>query len=90
YIDPAKKIRAGGPRAMESDISRLGRVRVEGLRESQALIVVSHRKEEVPGCVREWICLPEPGTGEPPRVGRLEGPVTLGKERWGTIWGMNV
>ncbi|KAF1817135.1 ABC transporter domain-containing protein [Eremomyces bilateralis CBS 781.70] len=72
----------------ESDLARLGRVTVEGLGAEQGLIVVSHRKEEVPGCVREWMCLREVGEG-PPRVGRLKGPLEMGpKKWWDEIWGV--
>jgi ABC-type molybdenum transport system ATPase subunit/photorepair protein PhrA len=62
-----------------------GEVVVPGLQDHQALLCVSHSKQEVPGCVREWICLPEPGTG-PPRFGRFEGPVELDGGRWAEIW----
>jgi ABC-type molybdenum transport system ATPase subunit/photorepair protein PhrA len=79
-------LRSHGPRPMESDISRLGRTKVQGLTKEQALIIVSHKKEEVPGCVREWICLPEAGGGEPPRTGQLNGPLELGVNGWREIW----
>lgn len=58
-----------------------------GLTEEQALLVISHAKEDVPGCVREWICLPDPGEGRAPRMGALEGPLELNPEGWGQIWG---
>jgi ABC-type molybdenum transport system ATPase subunit/photorepair protein PhrA len=86
-LRPDKKIRQKGPRPYESDISRLGRVRIHGLTKEQALIVVSHKKEEVPGCVRDWICLPEAGTGTPPRTGHLSTPLELGVNGWREIWG---
>lgn len=60
---------------------------VPGLQDHQALLCISHSRLEVPGCVREWICLPEAGSGLPPRVGRLEGPVEMERRRWGEIWG---
>jgi ABC-type molybdenum transport system ATPase subunit/photorepair protein PhrA len=59
---------------------------VPGLQDHQALLCVSHSKQEVPGCIREWICLPEPVTG-PPRFGMFEGPVELDGRRWTEIWG---
>ncbi|XP_014562752.1 hypothetical protein COCVIDRAFT_83963 [Bipolaris victoriae FI3] len=59
---------------------------VKGLQEHQALLCVSHSKMEVPGCVREWVCLPEPGTG-PPRFGRFDGPIELDEGRWKEVWG---
>jgi ABC-type molybdenum transport system ATPase subunit/photorepair protein PhrA len=80
-------LRSDGPKPMRSDMKRLGRVKVGGLTKNQALIVVSHKKEEVPGCVREWLTLPEAGTGLPPRTGRLPGPLELSWSGWRTIWG---
>lgn len=80
-------IGAGGPVPEESDLSKLGRVNCEGLRDDQALLVVSHNPSEVPGCVSEWICLPESGQG-PPRFGKLDGPLSIGEGRWEQIWGV--
>ncbi|PNS18825.1 hypothetical protein CAC42_5364 [Sphaceloma murrayae] len=64
---------------------------VPGLSEKQALIVIAHDKGDMPGCIREWICLPEPaGEGEeqkPPRSGELKGPLELNPETWNEIWG---
>ncbi|GAB7362215.1 hypothetical protein MBLNU230_g2240t1 [Neophaeotheca triangularis] len=59
----------------------------EGLSPQQALLVISHAKEDVPGCVREWICLPEPGEGRRPRTGTLRGPLELNPSAWNEIWG---
>lgn len=78
---------ASGYTIAESDISKLGRIRVKGLQDHQALLVVSHNPAEVPGCVKEWICLPEAGQGSP-RFGRLQGPVSMGRGRWEEIWGV--
>lgn len=60
---------------------------MQGLSEEQALLVISHAKEDVPGCVREWICLPEPGEQKGPRMGELNGPLELNPGGWGQIWG---
>jgi ABC-type molybdenum transport system ATPase subunit/photorepair protein PhrA len=62
-----------------------GEVVVPGLQEHQALLCVSHSRQEIPGCVRDWICLPEPGTGAP-RFGKWDGPVELDGKRWDEIW----
>jgi ABC-type molybdenum transport system ATPase subunit/photorepair protein PhrA len=70
---------------VESEIAKRGEVVVPGLLEHQALLCVSHSEQEVPGCVREWICLPEPGTGAP-RFGRWNGPLEMRKSRWDEIW----
>ena len=76
------------PRIEESDISRAGLVKVSGLTDQQALLCVSHVREEIPGSIREWICLPEANTREPARFGRLDGPIEGDYRRWNEIWGM--
>ena len=58
---------------------------VPGLQEHQALLCVSHSRQEVPGCVREWVCLAEQGMGQP-RFGRWDGPLELAGRRWNEIW----
>nr|OQO18380.1 hypothetical protein B0A51_13180 [Rachicladosporium sp. CCFEE 5018] len=73
--------------AQESMLSKLGKVTMTGLTDRQALLVVSHAKEDVPGCVREWICLPEAGEGREPRTGTLAGPLQLNPKGWDEIWG---
>ena len=45
-------------------------IHLKGLQPYQTLIAVSHEAEDVPVSVRDWICLPRPGTG-PPRFGRF-------------------
>lgn len=67
--------------------SGVSEVRVKGLTDEQALICIAHVKEEVPPCVREWMCLPEANTGLPARFGRLEGPLAEEERRWEEIWG---
>jgi len=58
----------------------------EGLSKDQALICVSHVKEEVPGVVRDWMSLPEASSGKAVLFGRLEGPLEGNGEAWGEIW----
>ena len=70
-----------GHRPVETDKD----VVVPGLQDDQALLCISHSRQEVPGCIRDWICLPEPGTG-PPRFGKFDGPVEMSKDRWNEIW----
>ncbi len=60
----------------------------EGLGKDQALICVSHVKEEVPGVVRQWMSLPEAGTGNAARFGRFPGPLEGYKRGWDEIWGV--
>ncbi|KAK5658206.1 hypothetical protein OQA88_2181 [Cercophora sp. LCS_1] len=64
-----------------------GNANVTGLKDHQVLICISHVKEEVPDCVREWLCLPEANTGQAARFGRLDGPLRTDSKRWGDIWG---
>lgn len=59
---------------------------INGLTEDQALICVSHVKEEVPGLIRQWICLPEAGGGLAPRFGRLQGSLEGCENGWDEIW----
>lgn len=74
-----------GPQPRKSKKLEGGDVVVPGLQDHQALLCVSHSKQEVPGCIRQWICLPEPGTG-PPIFGKFDGPVELDNKRWDEIW----
>lgn len=60
-----------------------------GLSERQALICVSHVKEEVPNMVRDWVCLPEANEGQPARFGRLRRPLSDDTQQWNKIWGMS-
>ncbi|TVY13436.1 putative ABC transporter ATP-binding protein [Lachnellula arida] len=49
-------------RVSNSIASLAGNVKVGGLTKDQALICISHVREEIPGSIREWICLPEANT----------------------------
>jgi ABC-type molybdenum transport system ATPase subunit/photorepair protein PhrA len=66
--------------------------RLTGLSDKQALVVVSHVREEVPGIVNEWLRLP----GEEEVIEQRRG-VEMGRcgdgsirtvEGWSTVWGM--
>ncbi|KAL9043495.1 MAG: hypothetical protein Q9214_003323, partial [Letrouitia sp. 1 TL-2023] len=72
---------------VDADSEVQGEFPMTGLTEHQALICVSHVKEEVPGVVRDWMCLPEANTGMPARFGRLDGPLQGVKGGWEQIWG---
>ncbi|KHN98086.1 ABC transporter domain containing protein [Metarhizium album ARSEF 1941] len=76
-----------GDEIVRSEVGRRGDVVLEGLTDQQALICIAHIKEEVPDCVREWMCLPEANTGHRARFGRLDGPLRDGERRWFDIWG---
>lgn len=83
-----------GALAVESVQARLGgeKMAFQGLEDRQALVVIAHEKGDVPGCVREWICLPQgEEKGVEPRVGVLGGPLELRPDAWeAEIWGANV
>ena len=64
----------------------LGNNVFEGLSDYQALICVSHVKEEVPGLVRDWISLPEASSRRPARFGRFNGPLEADTSAWDEIW----
>ncbi|KAK2590472.1 hypothetical protein QQS21_011845 [Conoideocrella luteorostrata] len=84
----SKTFQGGGGPAVASEQSKRGDdVLVRGLSDQQALICIAHIKEEVPDCVREWMCLPEANTGKPARFGRLDGPLGRDVRRWEEIWG---
>ena len=57
-----------------------------GLSKDQAMLCVSHIKEEVPGLVRDWISLPEATSGQAARFGRLQGPLEGNEQAWKDIW----
>lgn len=59
-----------------------------GLTKGQALICVSHLKEEVPGVIRQWICLPDAAIGGAARFGTLKGPLEGDGNGWSQIWGL--
>lgn len=71
---------------VDSEQAKAGNVKVTGLSDQQALICISHIKEEVPDAVREWVCLPEANLGTPARFGRLDGPLRTNRKRWDEIW----
>ena len=67
----------------------------QGLSKEQALICISHVREEVPAAVTNWMCLPEAGSTSAVRFGRLpERPWTiygdedLAEQQWYKIWGV--
>lgn len=75
-------------KAVTSKQDSLSGVEISGLDENQALICVSHVKEEVPDVVKDWMCLPEAGEGKPARFGRLSSPLQHDETTWKEIWEM--
>ena len=84
--DGESKILRGGE-VVESEQAKSRHVVIVGLTDRQALVCIAHVKEEVPDCVREWMCLPEANSGEKARFGRLEGPLGHDERRWHEVWG---
>ncbi|KAH7035478.1 P-loop containing nucleoside triphosphate hydrolase protein [Microdochium trichocladiopsis] len=78
----------GSETIVESEESKTGSVRIEGLTQDQALICISHVREEIPDCVREWICLPEPNTSNPARFGLARAPLSSDEKSWNDLWSM--
>ncbi|KKY35420.1 putative p-loop containing nucleoside triphosphate hydrolase protein [Diaporthe ampelina] len=77
---------ATGTQVVDSEQARADNVKVLGLSDQQALICISHIREEVPDNVREWLCLPEANSQQPARFGRLNGPLRTDARRWSEIW----
>ncbi|KAG8167230.1 hypothetical protein KVR01_002919 [Diaporthe batatas] len=77
---------AKGQLVVDSEQAKSGSLKVLGLSDRQALICISHVKEEVPDTVREWLCLPEANSQQPARFGRLDGPLRTDARRWSEIW----
>ncbi|KAI9829848.1 MAG: hypothetical protein M1819_005946 [Sarea resinae] len=85
----SRRFGPNGKRVIESATAwRVQKLRITGMSPEQALICVSHVREEVPDVVREWMRLPEPNTGKPPSFGRLDGPLRDDHKRWEQIWAM--
>ena len=72
----------------ETRSSEAPKLSIHGLSRDQALICVSHVKEEVPGIVRDWLYLPEADAGQPARFGHLDSSLGEGTKQWNEIWGM--
>ena len=75
----------------EAEKKSASRYRFTGLSETQALVVVSHVREEVPAVVNEWLRLPgeeeamEEGRGV--EMGRCDDGNIRTVEGWGKVWG---
>lgn len=79
----------GSEVVVDSEASKNGTVMVGGLTDDQALISISHVREEIPECIREWVCLPEANSQQPARFGRSRGSLGRDERGWREIWGMN-
>ncbi|KAK5624750.1 hypothetical protein RRF57_000466 [Xylaria bambusicola] len=83
-----EKLGDGSEIIVKSEVSKIGNIKFSGLNDNQALICISHVREEIPSCVREWISLPEANSGEPARFGIAKAPLSHDEKSWGQIWGM--
>ncbi|KAL9585477.1 MAG: hypothetical protein Q9212_001510 [Teloschistes hypoglaucus] len=79
-LDVKAPLKIGGPALRPEEV-------IPGLSEEQALICVSHVKEEVPGIVRHWMRLPEAGGRRKVRFGKLAKPLENSEGAWEKIWG---
>lgn len=78
-------------RSADSALVHMDRVSMSGLSDQQALVTISHTRSDVPACITQWICLPEPGAlplGQPARTGLLPGPMNMNPHAWEEIWGI--
>ncbi|KAI0401794.1 ABC transporter [Xylaria palmicola] len=82
------KLSDGSEAIVASEAAKTGNVHIGGLTSDQALICISHIREEIPSCIREWICLPEANSGEPARFGVAGAPLGRDEKSWNQIWGM--
>lgn len=83
-------IRDGQPRSgrfvIENSSASFEGLNFGGLRDDQALICISHVKEEVPGILSKWLCLPPADTSRKARFGRFAQPLDAAPKQWNAIW----
>lgn len=93
-----QNIRSSSRSVKSPAISRSTRVwnsniRHRGLSPDQALITISHNKEEIPGIVRHWMYLPGPDEGKsgnrPFRTGMVHEKEIIAGTAWNLIWYSN-
>ncbi|KAI9801818.1 MAG: hypothetical protein M1825_003191 [Sarcosagium campestre] len=77
---------AAPKRAVRAEKNR--KLVVSGLTSAQALICVSHVKEEVPPILVNWLCLPETGSRQRIRTGVLPRGEARQDDGWAAIWDM--
>ena len=69
-------------------LAKYSDVSFSGLEPRQALISISHRKEEVPFVVSTWLCLPAAAGGEAPRFGEISRIRRGSSNWWEKAWGL--
>jgi ABC-type molybdenum transport system ATPase subunit/photorepair protein PhrA len=79
--------------AAEWDLDKKKSYRFSGLKDTQAMVVVSHLKEEVPRMVNRWIRLPSEEevieTGRGVEMGACPGGKIRTVEGWNRAWGLS-
>ena len=93
WLRPAKDRKFADRKTTRTLLKKYGKVSVEGLEPRQALLCVSHQKEEVSPLVTRWMCLPEAGTNVSVRFGKIltdgygkrKGEVE--EDWWQEVWG---
>jgi ABC-type molybdenum transport system ATPase subunit/photorepair protein PhrA len=81
-------LRAAG---MDAEKGGVSGYRFTGLNDKQALVVVSHVREEIPGIVNEWLRLPgeeEVEEGRGVEMGRCDDGSIRTVEGWRRVWGL--
>lgn len=67
---------------------------IGGLTDQQAMVVVSHIREEIPTSINEWIRLPSEEEAieleKPVMMGKITGQGIRGAEEWNKIWGLGM
>ncbi|KAI9832208.1 MAG: hypothetical protein M1826_002212 [Phylliscum demangeonii] len=81
----AKELPAAGSRVHTSNGSA---VCMTGLEDRQCIIITSHVREEVPPFIRQWLCLPDPDSGRPPRQGVFRRPLHHDWRQWDEVWAL--
>jgi ABC-type molybdenum transport system ATPase subunit/photorepair protein PhrA len=60
-----------------------------GISERQAMICISHSPDECPD-VRQWVYLPDAGSGLPARFGKFREPLSSDPTQWDQIWDLDI
>lgn len=91
-----QNVRSSSRRVTKPAVSRSTRttpeskIRHRGLSEDQALITISHVKEEIPNVVRNWMYLPGSDEGNPGdrpfRMATITGRRNVSGTEWNKIW----
>ena len=93
WLRPFQNRKLADRQTTRTILPKYGKVGVEGLEPRQALLCVSHKKEEVSPLVDRWICLPEANTEKCARFGKIVEGIYGRKfgenheDWWEDVWG---